>query len=77
MTNIPSALPLGAVCRGGTRALGNTLPSLRSAERCQTCPGSQALALLVYSCSGMLCGTQVGAAAVQQAWGVRGWWSRS
>lgn len=72
-----STLPLGAVCRGGTRMIYLVLPSLQGTERCQACPGSQALALLVYSCSGMLPGTQVGAAAVQQAWAVSRWWSGS
>lgn len=52
------------------------LPSLQGTERCQACLGSQRLALLVSFCSGMLLGTQVGAAAVQQAWAVR-WWSGS
>lgn len=46
---------------------------LRGAERCQACPGSQALAVLVLSCSGMLCGTRAGAAAAQQTWGVGAW----
>lgn len=49
----------------------------RHRKRFQACPGSQALVLLVYSCSGMVPGTQFGAPAVQQAWAVSGWWSGS
>lgn len=71
------SLTLGSCVQGRHKRDPSCVAKLQGTERCQAYPGSQALALLVYSCSGMLPETQVGAAAVQQAWAVSSWWSGS